>query len=110
MHARFLAQDAFFNDDSRASRGAASSMGQSLGNEPLTSNLASLLRARAEGLDQEDVELGPLIGRGCARPFLSLGPPTLHAMRLQSRGRPSTARQCLLPLLRRPSCSPDPRA
>ena len=60
------AQDILLSDDSLASRGGASSLGQSLGNEPLTSSLGSLLRARAESLDQEDVELGPLIGRGCA--------------------------------------------
>ena len=32
-----------------------------------TSSLPDVLRARAEGMDIDEIELGPLIGRGCAQ-------------------------------------------
>ena len=53
--------------DGRVSPGQGSSRAASLSNrEAVTSSLPDVLRARAEGMDIDEVELGPLIGRGCA--------------------------------------------
>ncbi len=55
--------------DGRLSVGQTSSRAQSLNKEPNNSSLPDVLRARAEGMDIDEIELGPLIGRGCVQGF-----------------------------------------